>query len=182
MISALSIARSSARLAWLAGTIALLAIIALPHILPVVGRQMYVVRGASMEPTIPIGSVVFVHQVDPTAVQVGQIVTYQVSNGTVVTHRVIARSETAGVTSFEMKGDANPTPDATPIPGSAIVGDVEVAVPAVGSVIASLSSTAGVLMLIFFLGGLLFAGWFLDELIATVRHNPPHSTVARATN
>lgn len=182
LITTLQIARSSARLAWLAGTIALIAVVALPHLLPALGRQMYVVRGASMEPTIPIGSVVFVHQVDPRGVVPGQIITYEAANGTVVTHRVVARSEVAGATAFETKGDANQASDVSPIPASAVVGDVELSVPAVGSVIVSLSSTAGEIMLIFFLGGFLLAAWFIDELLATLRRTPPQSAAVRALN
>ena len=99
-----------------------------------------------------------------------------------VTHRVVARSENAGITSFQTKGDANATADATSIPASAVVGDVELSVPALGSVIVSLSSTAGEIMLIFFLGGLLIAGWFFDELLVTVRRRSPRRTAARVTN
>jgi signal peptidase len=182
LFTALRIARSSARLAWLIGTIALVALIALPHVLPALGRQMYVVRGASMEPTIPIGSVVFIHKVDPATVQVGQIVTYELPQGTVVTHRVIARNDSDAAATFVMKGDANPTPDAAPIRGAEIVGGVELAVPGLGSLIVSLSSAAGELMLIFALGGLLVAGWFFDELLATLRRTTPSGTVVRATN
>jgi signal peptidase len=182
LITALQIARSSSRLAWLAGTIALIAVVALPHLLPAVGREMYVVSGASMEPTIPIGSVVFVHQIDPNGVQPGQIVTYQLPNSTAVTHRVIARSEIYGATTFEMKGDANASADPSPVPASALVGDVEFSVPAVGALIVSLSSTAGELMLIFCLGGLLLAGWFFDELLATLRRSSPSRTVVRVSN
>jgi hypothetical protein len=78
--------------------------------------------------------------------------------------------------------DANATADATPIPASAVVGDVELSVPALGSIIVSLSSTAGEIMLIFFLGGLLIAGWFFDELLVTVRRRSPRRTAARVTN
>ena len=182
VITGIQIARSSARLAWLAGTVALIALIALPQVLPVLGRQMYVVRGASMEPTIPIGSVVFIHKVDPATVQVGQIVTFQLPQGTVVTHRVIARNESNGSTTFETKGDANATADSSPLPGNEILGDVELAVPGLGRTIASLSSTAGELMLMFALGGLLLAGWFFDELLVTLRRATPSGTVVRATN
>jgi signal peptidase len=182
LIPALEIARSATRLAWVAGTVALLTLIAVPHLLPVLGRQMYVVSGGSMEPTIPLGSVVFVHQVDPTGVQPGQIITFRLANGTVVTHRVVARSEIAGATTLETKGDANSTPDITPVTGPEVVGSVEMSLPSIGSLIVNLSSTPGEVMLLFALGGLLLAGWFLEELLTTLRRQPSSHTVVRALN
>jgi signal peptidase len=147
---------------------------------------MYVVSGGSMEPTIPLGSVVFVHQIDPSGVQPGQIITFKLPSGAVVTHRVLARSEIAGATAFETKGDANATADVTPVTGAEVVGDVEMSVPSVGALIVNLSSTAGELMLLFFLGGLLLASWFLDELLVTLarpdRAQPNPQPVARALN
>jgi len=185
VITTLQIARSATRLAWIVGTAALIALVAIPHLLPVLGRQMYVVSGGSMEPAIPLGSVVFVHQIDPSGVRPGQIITFRLPSGTVVTHRVIARSEIAGATSFETKGDANATADTTPVTSAEIVGDVEMSLPSIGSLIVNLSSTAGELMLLFFLGGLLLASWFFDELLVTLQRRDPqpsNASVARALN
>jgi signal peptidase I len=170
------------RVAWLIGTIGLIALIALPHMLVVFGMEMYVVGGGSMEPTIPLGSVVVVHRVDPNSVQVGQIVTFEVPQGTVVTHRVVGRSDVDGAQTFTTKGDANKTADATPVPANALVGEVVLSVPMAGRLIASLSSTAGEVMLICLLGGMLLASWFFDELVLTLRRSATRRTVVRATN
>jgi signal peptidase len=182
VITTLQIARSATRLAWILGTVAIVTLIAIPHLLPALGRQMYVVSGGSMEPTIPLGSVVFVHQIDPNVVRPGQVITYRLPSGGVVTHRVIARSEVSGASAFETKGDANLTPDVSLVPGDKVVGDVELSVPSLGSILVNLSSTAGELMLLFFLGGLLVASWFFDELLATLQRSPSEPAVVRVLN
>ena len=41
-----------------------------------------------MEPELPVGSMVFVHQVDPTDIAVGDNATFYRSDGAVVTHQV----------------------------------------------------------------------------------------------
>jgi signal peptidase len=182
VITTFQIARSATRLAWIIGTAALVTVIAVPHLLPVLGREMYVVSGGSMEPTIPLGSVVFVHDVDPSGIQPGQIITFRLASGAVVTHRVIARAGSGAATTFATKGDANATPDTTQVTGPELVGSVEMSVPSVGSLIVNLSSTAGELMLLFFLGGLLVASWFFDELLATLERSPVEPAVVRALN
>ena len=167
LIHGLRAARLTVRLAWLAGTVALLTLTVLPALLPALGHQVYVVRGASMQPAIPLGSLVVVHPVDPAAVHVGEVVTFRLPQGTIVTHRVLAISDHGGLT-FQTKGDASDTPDPTPVPASAIVGGVEYTVPGAGFLIYVLGSTLGGLLAVGILGALLLVGYSMDRLLRII--------------
>jgi signal peptidase I len=167
LVTGLRAAHLAVRLVWLAGTLALLALIVVPAILPALGRQVYVVRGASMQPAIPLGSMVVVHAVDPTTVVVGEVVTFRLPQGTVVTHRVTAITQSPEL-SFQTKGDANPTGDPVPLPASELVGSVEYALPGVGFLMYVLGSVPGALLAVSILGALLLMAWSTEQLLAAV--------------
>jgi signal peptidase len=70
------------------------------------------VTSGSMEPRMPARSVIFVKEVDPGDVRVGDIITFDPPGPTGrVTHRVIARERAGAHWYFRTKGDANPAPD-----------------------------------------------------------------------
>ena len=81
-------------------------LIALPHVMPALGRATYIVRGGSMEPALPIGSVVIVQHVDPAQLGIGDIVTFTAANNTTVTHRITEVVPGAQL-GFHTKGDAS---------------------------------------------------------------------------
>ena len=148
---------------WLAATVAIFGLIALPHVLSAVGRETYIVRGGSMEPALPIGSVVIVQHVDPAQLSIGDIVTFTAANKTTVTHRITEVVSGAQL-GFHTKGDASSGADGMIMPAPSVSGRVEYVVPGLGLVIAALASTIGTLAAIGLLGGLLLAVWFMDEL------------------
>lgn len=174
LVKGLRVANLTVRLAWLAGTFALLLLILVPAVLPALGRHMYVVRGGSMEPAIPIGSIVVVHAMDPATVQVGEVVTYQTATGTVVTHRVTA-IEPGSELRFQTKGDASGAADPSSISASEIVGSVEYTLPGVGVFIAALGSPVGVLLAVGILCTLLVMTWSTERLVRSVGGAPPGS-------
>ena len=178
LINGLKVVRLAVRLAWVTGTLALLSLIVLPNVLPALGHQVLIVRGASMEPAIPLGSIVVVHAVDPAAVSIGEVVTFRVSNGTVVTHRVTGMTSEGGL-AFQTKGDANASADPVSVPASAVMGSVEYAVPGVGFLMVELDSVRGTIIAVVILGALLLVGWSIDRLVAAVGTTSLARTVAR---
>ena len=175
LVHGLRAANLTVRLAWLAGTFALLALIVVPAVLPALGRQMYVVRGGSMEPAIPLGSIVVVHAIRPESVRVGEVVTYRTPQGTVVTHRVTAVSAGPGL-SFETKGDASTSADPAPVPASELVGGVEYTLPGLGYFVYILSSAMGTLLAVGILASLLMVAWSTERLVRSSRgQSPPDS-------
>lgn len=82
----------------------------------ILGIRPVVVISGSMEPVLPVGSMVFAQDVPASTVRVGDIVTTQRQDGAkgLITHRVVS-VETAGTTTtLRLKGDANITDDPLP--------------------------------------------------------------------
>lgn len=122
------------------------------NLTPLTGRQLFVIIGGSMEPTIPIGSLVFVTPTDPSAIVPGDIITVRADNGVVVTHRVSRIVDQPDGRGFETKGDANQSPDGGLVPSRAIVGVVALSIPYAGYARAFLSTTSGMIAAIALLG------------------------------
>jgi signal peptidase len=174
-VKGLRVAHLAVRLAWLVGTVGLLAATLLPGLMPALGRHVFVVQGASMQPAIPLGSIIVVHPVDPTQVQVGQVVTYRLAHGTIVTHRVTAISDDGGL-AFQTKGDASASADPQPVPASALLGNVEYSVPGVGFLMNVLDSAPGTLLAVGILGALLLVAWSTGQLLSALRPISPPGT------
>lgn len=100
------------------------------------GFEWYVVTSGSMAPAIPAGSLAAV--ADTGSYEVGDVVTFERAE-TVVTHRIVDDVASGYVT----KGDANEAPDEGGVSPDAVRGEVVAHVPGVGSILASLDSTAG---------------------------------------
>ena len=130
------------------GTLLLVAVIGLcvPLTVPLVmGYQVYDVVTGSMEPEIPVGSVVYVKDTDPLNVEEGQIIAYQREEGVIV-HRVVTNRTSLG--EFVTKGDANQVEDLEPIPYEAFLGVTEMHLPMVGAFMAIYASTVGKIYLL----------------------------------
>lgn len=115
-----------------AGLFGLLFVLCLSFVaIRVSGFGSYIVTGGSMEPTIHKGSLVLVQPVSPSAVKLGDVITFQQYDQT-TTHRVISVSQTAQGLTFMTKGDANSVadPEAKTFPGQ--VGIVRFVVPVAG--------------------------------------------------
>jgi len=90
-------------------------------------RPLWVVESASMEPTLYRGDLVIVRAVDPTTLEVGDIIIFNVSSVDVpVVHRIIKIEQVGGILQFTTKGDNNPAADAwdPPITASIIIAKV----------------------------------------------------------
>ena len=133
------------------GTILILGVILamLPAFLPrLMGIRVYDVVSGSMEPTIPVGSMIFVRPVD------GDVIAFS-SNGVVVTHRVVENQRLGK--QFITKGDANATEDMERIDYEELLGRVERHIPMMGEFTAHLTTPLGKIYLFaVLLCGLLF--------------------------
>jgi len=135
---------------------------------PLLGRELFTITGGSMEPTIPIGSMVVVEPVDPDVVAVGDVITIRADNGVVVTHRVAAVTDGPSGRTFQLKGDANATADGAAVPAHEIVGRVAVSVPWLGSVRSALAEPAGLTVAI----GVIFLLVAADALLGRLAARP----------
>jgi signal peptidase len=115
--------------------------------LNIFGFQMFIVKSGSMEPKIHTGSVV----IDNTAnsYKLKNVITFKVPNSKdTVTHRIVQISTKNSVTSYHVKGDANPTPDPDPVLKSNVVGKVLFSIPELGYLIAFIRTLPGLIIFI----------------------------------
>lgn len=103
-----------------------------------IGLTPYYVMSGSMEPAIPVGSLVYVRKVLPESVRVGDAITFTVNEGLqIVTHRVAAVDAENKV--FITKGDANNTRDGKPVDYSNVLGTSAFIIPYLGYLAAGIT-------------------------------------------
>lgn len=127
--------RSPWRRIWDGATLVLVAVVVALAVLLVgvrlVGLTPYVVLSGSMEPTYHVGALIYVEDVDPAEIQVGDPITFVLDEDlNVATHRVIAISEDGE--HFTTQGDANDAPDGTPVYYKNLVGRPVFTIPYLG--------------------------------------------------
>ncbi len=105
-----------------------------------VGIEPMVVLSGSMEPAFPVGSMLYIKEIQPETIQVGDVITYQLTGETMVTHRVVAIDEQASA--LTTKGDANEVEDGAPVSFEAVKGKVQAHIPYLGFLADKLNSSA----------------------------------------
>ena len=140
-------------------------ILCLARVLPLLtGGTTFVVAGASMEPAIPMGSLVHVAPVAERALAPGDVVSIRVGDEhAVFTHRIVRVATLPDGLYIETRGDANPSVDPSLVPSSAVVGRVALAVPFLGFGVALLGSAQGVALLLALAAMLLAGIWLLES-------------------
>ena len=147
----------------------------LTHIEELTGHQLFIVGGGSMEPAIPIGSLVVVSRTDANSVAVGSVITVRADNGVVFTHRVVRVVDLADGRYYATKGDANQGPDGSLVPARAILGTADTIVPFAGYLQQYLSNAAGFVVVLGTLGGL-FLTYLLLQMVEPSLDSSPATT------
>ena len=108
-----------------------------------VGIEQYVVVSGSMEPAIPVGSMVYSAQTEPSTLQTGDIIVFHSDEAgdTPVTHRVVENRVANG--EIITKGDANEQNDASPVTYANVLGKLVLHVPMLGYLAAPIATTMG---------------------------------------
>ena len=139
------------------GTLILLGVIAafIPLTVPrLMGYEIYEVVSGSMEPEIPVGSILYVEETPPEEIEAGDVIAFM-RNDTVVSHRVEENRYVEG--EFITKGDANSGEDPEPVGYGSLEGKVERHIPALGIVMSLLAGNTGKLYAVILLGcGVMF--------------------------
>ena len=129
------------------------------------GAPTFVVGSGSMEPALPIGSVVVDVRVAAADLREGDVVSLKAGpQQAVFTHRILRLVERNSAEWIETKGDANATADPSIIPATAVTGRVAAVIPYLGYPIQLLSSLAGVAFLLSVAMVTLLAAWLLETL------------------
>ena len=117
-----------------------------------VGLTPYAVLSGSMEPLYPVGSLIYVSEVDPATIQPGDSVTFEKGDGVVATHQVYevdsaARQiRTQGIANINTDGSV--MHDAEPVSFSSVIGVPVACVPLLGYVNAFVTSTVGTFVVV----------------------------------
>ncbi len=128
------------------GTLLLILVIlaCLPLTLPrLAGYQVYNVISGSMEPSIPIGSLVVVQPKGPSGVIEGDVIAFSsnTEGGAIIIHRVLENQVAAG--RLVTKGDANAEKDINPVEYKQFLGRVVCSVPYLGMILQGAASPSG---------------------------------------
>lgn len=96
------------------------------------GYSEYTVVTGSMEPELPVGSLVLVKSVEAEELEEGDIISYSKGPGdqAVITHRIIKNDRENG--EIITKGDANQAEDLEPVKYDFVIGKVEKSFPGLG--------------------------------------------------
>lgn len=108
----------------------------------------YVILSGSMAPTIPVGSVVISRK--QLSYTTGDVITFGQGKSS-VTHRIASMEESStfyGDATFTTKGDANKTPDGSPVSQANVAGKVLITIPYLGYIVEYAKSPKGFLALI----------------------------------
>jgi signal peptidase len=105
-----------------------------PHIF---GRHYLVVRSGSMAPVFATGSMVAIHQTNPTEnaqLPVGTVVAFRslANSEVLITHRIVDIVKVNGESVYQTKGDANATVDGTYLEPERVLGTYSFSVPRLG--------------------------------------------------
>ncbi len=143
------------RLARMLGSLFAIALVALVAacILPrFFGYTPYTVLSGSMEPQLPVGSLIYVHATDATQLAPGDVITFHRSDGAVVTHQIYevnAAEQTVGTQGIANVGsDGSITHDAEATPFSQIIGTPVLCVPYLGYVNAYCTTPPGLYIVV----------------------------------
>lgn len=117
--------------------------------------QMYIVESGSMVPSLDIGSLIIIREIEPEKLKVGDIITYggEESQKT-VTHRIVEICKGERL-SFITRGDANDVNDPLPVRGEAVVGKVIFDIPFLGFLMHFLRTKNGFFLLVLLPAGII---------------------------
>lgn len=131
------------------------------------GYKVFNVISGSMAPTYNVGDMLYVKSVSPLEVKVGDPITFVVDNNlAVVTHRVTEIDTENG--RFYTKGDANNTPDESPVLFGNLIGVPQFSIPKLGYVTDFIQNPPGLYITIGICAAL-FIAVFLPDIIMRIK-------------
>lgn len=108
--------------------------------------QPTAVLSGSMEPTYPVGSLIFVdHNISKEDIEVGKAITFKISDTTLVTHRVVEINDKG---EYVTKGDANKSNDGDAVKFENVVGMPKFVIPYLGYIASYATTTSGMILLV----------------------------------
>ncbi|MGB4589942.1 MAG: signal peptidase I [Clostridiaceae bacterium] len=110
-----------------------------------IGLTPYAVLSGSMEPQYAVGSLIYVKEIEPQNIQIGDSITFILNENLIVaTHRVV---EITPEGSFTTKGDSNESTDGVPVHPNNVLGKPIFSIPYLGYLSVFLTSKQGKVVL-----------------------------------
>lgn len=119
------------------------------------GMRSFVVLSGSMEPSLPLGSIVYTKKA--SKYKVGDVITFNLRSVT-VSHRIVAIQKQGKDVFYQTKGDANKGVDFELVPKNQVIGKQYFRVLNAGKLVVFLKTPPGFLSLII-LPALIFIGF-----------------------
>ena len=111
------------------------------------GSFSSVVMSGSMEPAIPVGSIVIVKRVDAEDVKVGDVIAFQRGESKTI-HRVVEKAFEDDSFHFKTKGDANEDPDPWIVRPEQVRGGLLLTIPYYGYLIHFAGTPVGFVLMV----------------------------------
>ena len=137
------------------------------------GFRAFIVSSASMEPSIPTGSLVLTRYTHPSQLQKSDVITFipPIQNRSFVTHRITHLTNQQDVVTLKTKGDNNKAEDAWILAGGAVVGKVITILPIMGYFFSFTQSKLGILFFILLPAVFIILGE-LQNIIHLLKNHP----------
>ena len=115
-----------------------------PNSVPsIFGYKPFIVLSGSMETKIYVGDLVIVKEVDPSTLEVNDIIAFRDSENFVTTHRIINVVNTNNGRCFETKGDNNNVKDNDIVCPESVEGKYDSKIPKIGNAILFIQQPLG---------------------------------------
>ena len=111
------------------------------------GFEVYGVLTGSMEPEYPTGSLIYVKKIDTSSLEVGDTISFKLSENVIATHRIIELvpdEENSSIIRYRTKGDANSVADSSLVEVEDIIGKVVFCLPQMGYFLNYIQSPTGI--------------------------------------
>ena len=113
----------------------------------ILGYKPFIVLSGSMETKIHRGDLIFVKTIDPSELEIENIIAFKDADDTITTHRIIEIVDKDGVTYFITKGDNNSSQDQNLVEFEDVEGIYVGRIPNVGNIMNSLAEPTTILIL-----------------------------------
>lgn len=134
-----------------------------------IGMQVFTVLSGSMEPVYHVGSLIYVQNVDPFALEIGDDITFLLDEDTVATHRIVGivpDEEDPDTIRFRTKGVANEQEDGGLVHYRNVIGKPVFTIPYLGYLASYIQEPPGTFVAIA-AGAVLMLLVFLPDLFAS---------------
>ena len=120
-----------------------------PNLVPnIFGFKPFIVLSGSMESKINVGDLVFVKEVNPSKLQVGDIIAFRDSENIVTTHRIVDIETKDNEICFVTKGDANNANDDGIVYPSMVEGKYQTKIAKLGNAILFIQQPVGFVIML----------------------------------